>query len=174
MDKATIFWAPHTEDLPYFEPKKSTRLAAAYDVFLPSIELLGTGTAHKIYLNLTCFMPENFRATLMARSGLSAKFKMVILGGLIDADYAGCWHFTCVLVPNAGDAGLDLADEDRYYYDATCQEGFLRFDKGERIGQVVFTEVPDTRSELVSPGHVQCMHDARGSDRTGGFGSTGD
>lgn len=170
-----VLWSRADKDRPYKEPSRSTTHAAAFDVYLHHELLVEPGQIYRIGLNLTCFMPENMRAQFVGRSGLSSRYGMVPLGGLIDADYAGEWVLNFVLVPEyipGTYCQLDMDREDERFLQRGPAE-FYRFEAGERIAQVVFTEVPKLESRTTDREYLQQLHERRGSNRRGGHGSTG-
>jgi len=166
-----ILWAPFRDSVPYKEPTRSTENAAAFDVYLPGKVILTPGTAQRINLNLCACMPENYRANFIGRSGISLAYSMVVLGGLVDADYQEEWGFCCVLVPST-ESRPHLREANDRYEEISGKAGYA-FKAGERISQVVFTEIPDVSAKTISRDNVLKLHEIRGSSRTGGFGSTG-
>ena len=170
-----ILWAPFRDSVPYKEPTRSTENAAAFDVYLPGKVILTPGTAQRINLNLCACMPENYRANFIGRSGISLAYSMVVLGGLVDADYQEEWGFCCVLVPNLNLLNTEMLaiDKANDRYESNYDTSGYAFKAGERIAQVVFTEIPDVSAKTTSRDNVLNLHAIRGSSRTGGFGSTG-
>lgn len=151
-------------------PKKATKGAAAYDLYVPEdVEL--NGWRQIVDLKFSIELPYGYAATIQPRSGFSAKgieieeqvidedgaiiCKIVradgdVVRGLIDADYRGnvgvILHFTCL------------------YPKTTYCRYVLK--KGTRLAQMQIVEVPEV--ELVE------VSELSDTDRgEGGFGSTG-
>ena len=181
MTDPGILWAPYIEELPYQEPQKKTDNAAAYDFYLPGRLLLRVGKITRVALNLTCYMPENYMAHFMGRSGISSEYALVVLGGLIDSDYPGELAFNFILVPDLELLNVDMGamdiENERFQHDQTTRCGFYVFEKGERFGQIVFTEKPSLTSKSTTAERVQNLHKLRAEKaekaRHGGHGSTG-
>lgn len=172
MDSRPLVWAPaHPEldKLTFFEPQRKTAHAAAYDLYLPDDVYLTVGDSALIDLNLLCCMPQDERAVFRMRSSLARDYQLQILGGVIDSDYAESWK-VMVYVPRQH---LNRDADKRVTYDPTSQEYLIHFTKGERIAQVKFEKVPAHAPRTGTRDEVVGMIQARGSDRTGGFGSTG-
>jgi dUTPase len=172
-----IIWAPVAYGLDFKEPEKKTDHAAAYDFYAPSYETFRPGEVVSIDLNLLCFMPENYMAILMGRSGIARKYALVPLGGLIDSDYDKGWVFNSVMVPDPSlpcrdGRHIDVHDDKYFPLDQS-----YRFDKGERLGQIVFIEKPKLTSGSMSREALLEYHQARQAKakkkRKGGHGSTG-
>ena len=179
MTARPLLWAPAEEDkfFTYTEPTKATRLAAAYDLYLPGKTLLLVGGQTKVYLNLLCAMPPDERAVLEMRSGLADKYNMAVRGGVIDSDYPDSWS-AIIHVPTPDDIedfrnAEGSHPHNRVYYDATAQCYYLKFSPGERIVQAVFTKVPEHDSKTATPDEVRAVIAGYGTERTGGFGTTG-
>jgi len=179
MTARPLLWAPAEEDkfFTYTEPTKATKLAAAYDLYLPGKTLLLVGGQTKVYLNLLCAMPPDERAVLEMRSGLADKYNMAVRGGVIDSDYPDSWS-AIIHVPTPDDIedfrnAEGSHPHNRVYYDATAQCYYLKFSPGERIVQAVFTKVPEHDSKTATPDEVRAVIAGYGTERTGGFGTTG-
>ena len=171
MTSPSLVWAPAYPENPkrfvYREPERKTRLAAAYDLYLQSFELLAPGEVTTIDLGLLCAMPEDERAIFGMRSGLAKQYGFKVLGGWIDADYDQSWKLMISVPPQ------DIRNDDRCYDDPTAGCSFLRFEAGERIAQVKFEKVPAHTPRTGSKDEVLQIIRGYQSNRTGGFGSTG-
>ena len=126
------------------------------------------GQTVKIDLNLVCAMPEDECGVFKMRSSLADKYGMLILGGLIDSDYADGWQ----LLLHMPAQDLDGGDE-RVRCDRSAGADCVRFKQGERIAQVKFEKVPVHHPRTGTREEVEQIIRDRKSDRTGGFGSTG-
>lgn len=147
-------------------PKKQSKYAAAYDLYCPdAIKLLNNREV--VDLKFSMEMPHNIKADIRPRSGYSAKgfevsyitmdgkVKTVradidVILGTIDADYRN--HVGVILKVNHIPQPSDI-------------KGICFIPKGERIAQMVFSEVPPT--ELVEVEELDMT-----DDRGGGFGHT--
>jgi dUTP pyrophosphatase len=107
------------------------------------IEVLQTG----IKVNI----PDGYEIQVRSRSGLSAKFGVVVLNapGTIDSDYQG---EVGVILYNAGD-------------------NVFHVEPGMRIAQIVPNKLPEV--EFVEQNTLDLFEDAASQRMDGGFGSTG-
>lgn len=147
-------------------PKKQSKYAAAYDLYCPDdVEIWGGRQI--VDLKFSMEMPSNIKADIRPRSGYSAKGLELsymttdgkirtlranadVLLGTIDADYRG--SVGVILKTNH----IPLPEK---------LHGLCYIPKGERIAQMVFSEVPTT--ELVDVNELDLT-----DDRGGGFGHT--
>lgn len=147
-------------------PKKQSKYAAAYDLYCP-YEVTILSDRQIVDLQFSMEMPHNIKADIRPRSGYSAKgFELSYLSfsgetktiradidvllGTIDADYRN--HVGVILKVNHIPQPSDI-------------KGLCFIPKGERIAQMVFSEVPPT--ELVEVEELDMT-----DDRGGGFGHT--
>lgn len=134
------------EDIPL--PKKMSEAASGFDVCAAVNEpvTLEPGQRLLIPSGFAIAMPNELEAQIRPRSGLAYKHGITSLNspGTIDADYRG---EVKVLLINHG------------------QEPFV-IQRGERIAQMVFQEVPNIRLQEVT----SLSETVRGA---GGFGHTG-
>lgn len=134
------------EDIPL--PMKMSEAASGFDLCAAVAEpvTLEPGQRSLIPTGFSLAMPIELEAQIRPRSGLAYKNGITTLNspGTIDADYRG---EVKVLLVNLG------------------QEPFV-IQRGERIAQMVFQEVPGIRLQEVS----NLSETVRG---TGGFGHTG-
>ena len=128
--------------------KKATEDSAGFDL-VAAIEkkiIIKPNTTALIPAGFSIELPKGFEAQVRPRSGLALKNAITVLNstGTIDADYRG---EVCVILINHG------------------KKKFL-VDRGMRIAQLVFIELPKIRLEK----RVTLSKTKRGK---GGFGSTG-
>lgn len=137
---------PGHEDLAL--PRKMTELAAGYDLQAAVLEPMVLAPMQRALVptGIAIAMPGGLEAQIRPRSGLAFKHGITCLNspGTIDADYRGEIK---VLLINLGQEPFTIA-------------------RGERIAQMVFQEVPETRLTEVE----ELSETVRG---TGGFGHTG-
>ena len=128
--------------------KKATEDSAGFDL-IAAIEkkiIIKSNTTALIPAGFSIELPKGFEAQVRPRSGLALKNSITVLNspGTIDADYRG---EVCVILINHG------------------KKKFV-VDRGMRIAQLVFMELPKIRLEK----RVILSKTKRGK---GGFGSTG-
>ncbi len=124
-------------------PKKGTLDSAGYDLLAISPCRIQALQTECIPLGFSTSMPHNIHGRIESRSGMAVK-GLVVLTGVIDADYRGEWK---VILRNVTNAPQDIA-------------------KGQRIAQVVFRPTLAVSFEVSDA----LESSERGS---GGFGSTG-
>lgn len=130
-------------DEDYWLPRRETPGSAGYDIrsiedtiVMPNdLAILGTG--------LTTYMPLNEELDIRSRSGLSAKYRVMVINspGTIDSDYYG--KHVMVMLYNLGSEPLIVK-------------------KGDRIAQGVFHEYLIVEND-----------NPKKKERVGGLGSTG-
>ena len=125
-------------------PTKGTEHAGAYDIYMPDIGQV-TGTSQLVGLGFATEIPIGHVALLLPRSSVGAKFGLELNNtcGVIDADYRGEWK-----------AALKTKNGIPYSWDI-----------GDRLLQFLVVPVANITLELVSK--------IDGTERSGGFGSTG-
>lgn len=137
---------PGNEDVPL--PQQMSEWAAGFDVHAAVSEpvVLEPGQRALIPTGFAMAMPRELEAQVRPRSGLAFKHGITCLNtpGTIDADYRG---EVKVLLINLGHEPFTI-------------------NRGERIAQIVFQEVPRVSLQEVS----ELSDTARGA---GGFGHTG-
>lgn len=137
---------PGNEDLPL--PRRMSEWAAGFDLHAAVGEplVLAPGQRALVPTGFAMAMPRELEAQIRPRSGLAFKHGVTCLNspGTIDADYRG---EVKVLLINLG------------------QEPFT-IERGERIAQMVFQQVPQVRLEEAD----ELPETVRGE---GGFGHTG-
>ncbi|AFJ20412.1 deoxyuridine triphosphatase [Cyprinid herpesvirus 1] len=126
-------------------PYRATEGAAGYDLCSPKEATIPANSkAYPVDLGLSLGIPEGYYGRIAPRSGISAKYGLSILAGVVDQDYRGPIK---VLFQN-------LTGED------------VHFKKGDRIAQIIIEKV-GYPSVLVVDNLNSTL---RG---IGGFGSTG-
>lgn len=141
-------------------PKKATKGAAAYDVYIPRNVIIRQGR-QIIPLDFAIEIPYGYEAKIEPRSGFSSKgmegvsvlaaydgktigrFNCDVIQGKIDSDYRGC-------------VGVIVNNQD-------CEFSMIR---GTRIAQLTIYKVEDIEFEEVE----ELTETERGE---GGYGSTG-
>ena len=141
-------------------PKKATKGAAAYDVYIPKSVIIRQGR-QIIPLDFAIEIPYGYEAKIEPRSGFSSKgmegvsvlaaydgktigrFNCDVIQGKIDSDYRGC-------------VGVIVNNQD-------CEFSMIR---GTRIAQLTIYKVEDIEFEEVE----ELTETERGE---GGYGSTG-
>lgn len=130
-------------------PSKQTTLASAYDCYANEQIFLYPKETELVPLGFALNMPEHIHAKLYIRSSLALK-KHLLLGngvGVIDSDYRH--EVKAIIVNNSA-------------YPVTIN-------KGDRIAQIEFTTREDFNIQEVNE-----LDSYIKSNRTGGFGSTGE
>jgi len=81
-------------------PRKSTTWSAGYDVELPDDVVLKEGFS-KIYLGINLeYCPKGSYLSLVGRSSVGKKYGLMVISGVIDADYEGGEIFGQVFNPS--------------------------------------------------------------------------
>lgn len=135
-------------------PKRSTELAAGYDLFTPNQVVIRSGCQLLVPLGIVWDPPKiepqwlgsnylvgGFFAKIFDRSGLALKKRFSTLAGVIDQDYLNEWGLVC-------------RNEGEYDFYA---------EPGDKIAQFVL--LPFLLAEDLENGYTET--------RSGGFGSTG-
>lgn len=146
MFKVEICKLPGNEDLSL--PKQMSAGASGFDLYAAVSEsvVLEPGKWKLIPTGIAIAMPTGLEAQVRPRSGLALKHGITILNapGTIDADYRG--EIKVIL--------LNLGEKE------------FQVDRGDRIAQLVFQQIPSIQFQLVK----ELKTTERG---TGGFGHTG-
>lgn len=137
-------------------PKKSTLESAGYDLFCVESFSLYPGETKAVPLGFSTQMPSGIHGRIESRSGLALR-GLVVLTGVIDADYRGEWH---VILRN-----LNMRPEIPIVGGSGPGKPF-EFAAGDKIAQVVFRPTVDVHFEVADA----LSRSERGA---GGFGSTG-
>jgi len=125
-------------------PTRGTPASAGLDLYAANGAIIPPGERQLIGTGLAIELPPGTVGYIKPRSGLALRQGIDVLGGVIDADYRG-------------EVGVILLN--------TSTEHTFQALAGDRIAQLVVHRV-----EMVEPVVVQ---ELGGSERQGGFGSTG-
>ena len=124
-------------------PTRATAGAAGYDIYANEDVTIGETEFTPVNSGVSVAIPPGYYGRIAPRSGLSAKYGIIIGGGVIDEDYRGELK---VLM--------------------SCLFGMYDVSRGERIAQLILEKITTPELEIVTS-----LDDTdRGS---GGFGSTG-
>lgn len=146
-------------------PKKGSKYAAAYDLYVPRDVELKAGR-QIIDLGFSMELPHGYAAIIQPRSGFASKgMEVESILSVGDSNYREITRVDA-------DVLLGLVDEDYRgnvgaivkYVPAVCAKMILK--KGTRIGQMRIVEVPETE-------FIQVEELDMTNDRGGGFGHTG-
>ena len=102
-------------------PFKAHRSDAGFDVFADETCFIFAKDRKTVKTGISLEMPENMAGLVWPRSGLSVKKGIDVLAGVIDSGYRG-EIMVCL---------YNTSDED------------VEIEKGDRIAQIVFQEVPN-------------------------------
>jgi dUTP pyrophosphatase len=117
---------------------------AGYDVYSQENATIAPNNTHFFKLGFKLRFPKTLVCQVWDKSGLALKNGITVLGGVIDSSYRG---EVGVILYNAGDQPVT-------------------FNQGDKLAQLVFTEIQTPRVETVD----ELDQTTRGD---GGFGSTG-
>jgi dUTP pyrophosphatase len=131
-------------------PTKGSKHASCFDVYSTHDAIVKYGEVTVIKLGFKAKIPDGYMIHVVPRSGLAAKYGIVVMAGIIDSDYRG--EFKVVLTRTIG-------DPDGY-------NNIYHIKKGNRIAQMLIHKVRDV--DFVE-GNIDDTE--RGS---AGFGSTGE
>lgn len=124
-------------------PTRGSAGAAGYDLYANEDVTIGDGEFTPVNTGISVAIPPGYYGRIAPRSGLAAKYGIIIGGGVIDEDYRGELK---VLM--------------------SCLFGMYEVSRGERIAQLILEKITTPELEIVTS-----LDDTdRGS---GGFGSTG-
>lgn len=129
-------------------PKRQHGDDACYDLFADQSRLVFPMTSMRLQTGTRVDIPEGNVGLVLGRSGLAFNDGITVVTGVIDAGFHG---EVCVLLRNISNKTF-------------CVK------KGDRIAQLLFLSIPDTKLVKVSDKEMDAMSSERGSD---GFGSTG-
>ena len=114
------------------------------DLFSVEDVVLKPGERFSVKTGIAMKIPEGYAGLVWDKSGVSHKFGIKILGGVIDSNYTGEWLIGLV---NLGQVDFEIK-------------------KGQKIAQVLFQKVENPEVEEIN----ELPETNRGK---GGFGSTG-
>lgn len=124
-------------------PTRGSAGAAGYDLYANEDVTIGETEFTPVSTGVTVAIPPGYYGRIAPRSGLAAKYGIIIGGGVIDEDYRGELK---VLM--------------------SCLQGLYDVSRGERIAQLILEKITTPEMEIVT----NLDDTERGSD---GFGSTG-
>ncbi|MDO8686390.1 MAG: dUTP diphosphatase [Clostridiales bacterium] len=142
---------------------------AGMDVMAAEEVLIAAGQTVLIPTGLRFAIPEGFEIQVRPRSGISLRTPLRISNspGTIDSGYR---DELAIIMTNTSNKLLSINDDNFCYFtldDKNNQMGDYLIKKGDRIAQIVLKQVPVMKLTLTT------SVSAIGSDRGGGFGSTG-
>ena len=146
MGKTKVYFEKLRDDVKL--PTYANEGDAGMDVYCPEEIKFSPGDTKVVPLGFKVAIPEGYELQVRPRSGMSLKtpFRVANSPGTIDSQYRG--EVGVILDHRGSELGLSIA-------------------KGDRIAQLVLKEVEQCEWEVVD------SVDSIGSDRGGGFGSTG-
>ena len=124
-------------------PTRGSAGAAGYDLYTNEDVTIGETEFTPVNTGVSVAIPPGYYGRIAPRSGLAAKYGVIIGGGVIDEDYRGELK---VLM--------------------SCLFGMYEVSRGERIAQLILEKITTPELEIVT----SLDDTVRGSD---GFGSTG-
>lgn len=141
---------------------------AGMDVCAAEDTKVNPGESKIIWTGLKFAVPQEFEIQVRPRSGLSLNTPLRISNspGTIDSGYRG--ELGIIITNTSAFLSPDNQNSEPYTIDIKGnKQGTYLIRVGDRIAQLVLSRVP--RMKLVETGDVGSI----GSDRGGGFGSTG-
>lgn len=142
---------------------------AGADVYAVEDFSLAPGESKIIPTGIKTAIPLGYELQVRARSGISAKTKLIIANGIgtIDASYRGEIGIILENIePKIQDIIYEFDEENKPIIKAIEHGKTYSFSKGDRIAQLVLNEVP--RAAFYQVETVETI----GENRNGGFGST--
>ncbi len=140
---------------------------AGMDVYAAEEMIIGPGETVIVPTGLKLAIPEGYEIQVRPRSGLSLKtpIRLPNSPGTIDSGYR---DELGIIVNNSSEADLSFNNENPFTLDEKGnKKGTYIIRKGDRIAQIVLQVVP--KMKLIPVPSVKAI----GTDRGGGFGSTG-
>ena len=141
---------------------------AGMDVYLTEDVTIHPGETKLIPLGIKCALPFGYELQVRPKSGRSLKSKLRIANtpGTIDAGYR---DEICIIADNIDPVirSADMDENGRLYNVVWGSD--ITLDKGEKIAQLVLSEVPKAVFY-----EVENVSSIENDGRQGGFGSTGD
>jgi len=127
-------------------PTKAHDSDAGWDLYAAEDIDIPNGFRVTVKTGVTMAIPDGYVGLIWPRSGLSVKFGVDVLAGVVDAGYRG-EIMVCLL--------------------NTDQSSWVQIKKGDRIAQILFQEVPKFKLNQVA--ELDATERAEG-----GFGSSGE
>lgn len=152
-------------------PTKAHPTDSGFDLYAAEDVVLAPGETVVIKTGIAIELPAGYEATIRPRSGITAKTKLRVQLGTIDTSYRG---ELSIITDNVYRRGrnprpftYDVAGKAEKIDYSTVEEGTYVIRKGDRIAQLVVTQLPQFEAVEVS----EFMYETtRG---TAGFGSSG-
>lgn len=145
---------------------------AGADVYAAEDVDIAPGETKVVPLGFKMALPAGYAVLIHPRSGLSLKSKMRVANsiGLCDSDYKDEYGIILENIePRIKDMDVEFDEETNEYHVKSILYGStIHITQGERIGQLRLVEVPHMAFYEIDDISVI------GSDRGGGFGSTGE
>lgn len=91
-------------------PTKNTPQSAGFDMYSPLNYTILPGERKVIETNIRVVLPENTYGNITARSGLAARFGIIVAANTIDRDYEGV---IAVILINLGQDTFEIKEGDR-------------------------------------------------------------
>jgi dUTP pyrophosphatase len=133
-------------------PKIATIGAGAMDV--TCTEIVQENGFVRCMVGFSTEIPTGYRIICAARSSITKTGWILSNGiGIVDSDYRGEWEFRFSPLP------------DKVFYGNSLGNKPFPYNVGDRVGQIFLEKIIDLEFEEVT--------ELEESDRTGGFGSTG-
>ncbi|HAA26006.1 MAG TPA: aminotransferase [Ruminiclostridium sp.] len=148
-------------------PRYANTWDAGMDVCSAEDVIIRQGETVVVPTGLKFAIPEGYEIQVRPRSGISLRTPLRISNspGTIDSGYR---DELGIIVTNTSE--LYTAKDDDVYYTLDSggnKKGVYRIQKGDRIAQLVLQKIPRMRLKVVE------SVSGLGTDRGGGFGSTG-
>lgn len=145
-----------------FIPTKAEPKATGWDVrcAMPEGLNLKEGCYYMIPLGILVFCPDGWWYELESRSSTFIKRNLHSLDGKIDELYPQELKYCCQFLPDA----CKLISKNKPQ----------RIEFGERIAQIIPVKRNEIETQVISLTEMMASYGNRASQRTGGFGSTGD
>jgi len=140
---------------------------AGMDIFAAEDAVLHPGETKLIHTGFAMAVPEGYEAQIRPRSGISLKTMLRIPNspGTIDAGYR---DEVCIIMHNSScPSCVPEADPALSVSEKNNRQGIYRIKRGDKVAQMIFAKVSHAGIREVS------SLDGIGTDRLGGFGSTG-
>jgi dUTP pyrophosphatase len=147
-------------------PEYANLYDAGMDVYAADEILIGPGETKIVPTGLKFAIPEGYEIQVRPRSGLSLRTALRISNspGTIDAGYRDEFG---IIITNTTPVCCFSSDEPVTIDNKEENQGLYKIRIGDRIAQIVLQQVPRMSFNIVK--NVKDI----GSDRGGGFGSTG-
>lgn len=125
-------------------PTKAHKTDGGWDLYANEDVIIYTGKRYAVNTGIHIGIPEGWCAIVYGRGGVSAKEGMDILAGVIDYGYTGPVK-VCLDNTNPVVLGTESDGEDgsNISYILDRRSNHFKVNKGDRIAQMVFHEVPD-------------------------------